>query len=181
MTSVNASSSDMTHFTNYRCVEIGEGRSRVVTAIPGTISFVAFHPRPGGVIEEDPRKTVILTQRSAKILGDKLFDIHSLVQRMIDGEKIEEEYWLYLGRGYFLTIMPDFSCVVIRKYYRPADDPDRRAPGYPGFVFKLSEFENLVKEWPDLARAMMLHKVTESCSEFDVCVDEDCCYCKLNF
>ena len=165
------------HFT-HKAVEIGEGRSRVVSARKDSLSFITFEPQPGGGFAQLYKKSVALSPRSAKILGEKICEIEEVVMRMRDGT-LDGEYRLYLGRGYFLSIVPGYACVMIRKFFRPQDDPQRRAAGYPYFVFKLTEFENFYFEWPDISRIMALQKLPEFCSEFNKCGDESCDYCKF--
>lgn len=162
----------------HKAVDIGEGRSRVVVARNDSLSFVTFEPRPGGGFSPDSRKSVNLTPRSAKILGERIYEISNATQAQKAGT-LSSGYREYLGQGFFIIILPGNSFVLLRRYYRPQEDPASCRAGFPYFVFKFKEFDNFLKEWPDLARIMALHKLPESCTENSTCGDESCEYCKF--
>ena len=163
---------------SHKAVDIGEGRSRVVVARNDSLAFVTFEPKPGGGFCPDSKRTVNLTPRSAKILGEKIYEVLNAIQAHKAGT-LGSGYREYLGQGYFIVILPSNSFVLLRRYYRPEEDPTSCRVGYPYFVFKFKEFDNFYKEWPDLARITRVHKLPESCSESSICGDESCEYCKF--
>ena len=171
------SCSKHTAFT-HRSVDIGEGRSRVVSARKDGITFITFDPQPGGGFAQDPNKVLTLDTHSAKILGENIYEVRTLVERMIKGEELDDQRNYNLGLGYIMLLTPGFASVMLRKTYTTPHHPGLHFHGYPVFTFKLKEFLNFVNDWPQLARIMRLNSLPEACSSAKVCAVEDCGYCK---
>lgn len=161
-----------------RAVDIGKERSRVVSSRKDSVSFITFEPLPGGGYERDENRSATLSLPVVKNFYDKITEIYEKVQQLKNGE-LEEKVSYYIGDGYYISLTPDYKCVLLRKHYRPPFDTTQILPGLPGFVFKLDEFENFYIEFAEISNLMQLDSVELPCNPDIRCADILCKNCKI--
>ena len=169
------------HFKNHfssRAVDIGCERSRVVTSRSDSLSLITFDPIPGGGFKRDANKSITLSRSTAKNFYLKLGEIRKKVEELTE-DALKEEYNIYLGQRFYLTLDPMYKCVSLRKFYRKASNKNCISPGYPGFTFKLEEFSKFCIEFAEIEKVMSLLKVETTCDPDQPCVNEACDNCKM--
>jgi hypothetical protein len=154
------------------CIDIGVGRSRLLSMHDQTMTLSTLEPQPGGGFAAVKEKSITLPAKAVKILHLNIEDINQAVDELQKGLLVTE-FKIYLGEFYWLTITPDVFCVSIRKYYQ-AEGGYR--PGRPGFTFKISEYRNMYQNWLSIYN---LVADVKTCSHAQMqCFEANCTTCK---
>ena len=153
-------------------VDIGDLRNVQVTAHEKGMRFANGELKPGRKPEDN---IVNLDAGAVKMLARCFEDVRHAMSDCKVGE-LENEYFLPLGKRYFVQIKPDIKCLSIRKFFRPRHDPKLLYPGYPGVALKFKEFQNLESEWNELLETVPYQSAT-MCDFDDPKDHKDCQYC----
>ena len=161
-----------------KAVDIGSKRCRILAFRFDSLSLITFEPMPGTKFECQNTRSVTLGRNTVKNLYDKLEIINDKIQELTRDE-LKENYRIYLGERFYLTIFPEFECIALCKHYRPAYWKEMIVPGIPCFYFNMKEFSNFYKEFAEIEKVMSLSKLECTCNPDLVCNEENCNNCKM--